>query len=242
MHVWGECQCGLDKAVTAHTALLPSDIFYVLVLFIFYFYCLLNGFFWLCFVWTSVQRKQFCSEKHFANCPKEERAGASLATIASTILILAVNPKMRISTQSLLMYPFTLWKAEKQKGALICNDSNTGTFRHKTQNSPSKWIGKPICWSKCYTCLSGNKITERLILQKPSLLSLSNLCQWGIHSEMPLKRWTWTPQELPAWVQPSPVLSLAAADGGGTRDMEHMKKPFPLDKLPLSCLSLPAPA
>lgn len=50
VHVWGECQCGLDKAVTAHTALLPSDIFYVLVLFIFYFYCLLNGFFWLCFV------------------------------------------------------------------------------------------------------------------------------------------------------------------------------------------------
>lgn len=34
LHVWGECQCGLDKAVTAHTALLPSDIFYVLALFI----------------------------------------------------------------------------------------------------------------------------------------------------------------------------------------------------------------
>lgn len=50
VHLWGECQCGLDKAVTAHTALLPSDIFYVLVLFLLYFYCLLNGFFWLCFV------------------------------------------------------------------------------------------------------------------------------------------------------------------------------------------------
>lgn len=42
MHVWGECQCGLDQAVTAHTALFPSDIFYVLVLFLLYFYCLLT--------------------------------------------------------------------------------------------------------------------------------------------------------------------------------------------------------
>lgn len=50
VYVRGECQCSLDKAVTAHTALLPGDIFYVLVLFILYFYCLLNGFFWLCFV------------------------------------------------------------------------------------------------------------------------------------------------------------------------------------------------
>lgn len=79
VHVWGECQCGLDKDVTAHTALLPSDIFYVLVPFILYFYCLLNDFFWLCFVWTSVQRKQFCSEKHFAHCPEEKQAGALLA-------------------------------------------------------------------------------------------------------------------------------------------------------------------
>lgn len=50
VHVWGECECGLDQTVTAHTALLPSDIFYVLVLFLLYFDCLLNGFFWLCFV------------------------------------------------------------------------------------------------------------------------------------------------------------------------------------------------
>lgn len=45
MHVWGECQCVLDQVVTAHTARLLSDIFYVLVLFLLYFYCLLNRLF-----------------------------------------------------------------------------------------------------------------------------------------------------------------------------------------------------
>lgn len=114
------CMCGGNVNAVwirlLHTALLPGDIFYVLVLFILYFYCLLNGFFWLCFVWSSVQRKQFCSEKHFANCPEEERAGASRAVIASTILILAVNPQTRISTQSLLNIPTYFvkgWKTER---------------------------------------------------------------------------------------------------------------------------------
>lgn len=66
MHVWGECQCVWDQVVTVHTALLLSDIFYVLVLFLLYFYCLLNRLFWLCFVWSSVKEK-FWPEKHSEN-------------------------------------------------------------------------------------------------------------------------------------------------------------------------------
>lgn len=63
----GKCQCLLDQAATAHTALLLSNIFYVLVLFLLYFYCLLNSFFQLCSVWSTAKGKQFCPEEHSGN-------------------------------------------------------------------------------------------------------------------------------------------------------------------------------
>lgn len=138
MHVCGECQCGLDQVVRAHSALLPSDIFYVLVLFLLYFYGLLNSFFWLCFVWSSLQIKQFCSEKDFENCPDEEWAGASLVSNVPSWSWLWIH-KLRFQPSHHWRYRFDLWKTGNQKGALICNSNNTGTFWNKMQNS---WVNE----------------------------------------------------------------------------------------------------
>lgn len=80
MHVWGECQCLLDQAVTAHTALFLSDIFYVLVLFLLYFLLPTKQFLSaLLYVIFSKRKAALSRGALWKHHPDEERAGTPLA-------------------------------------------------------------------------------------------------------------------------------------------------------------------
>lgn len=80
------------------------------------------------------------------------------------------------------------------------------------QNCWVNELEKSICWSKCCTRVFSIEIIV-IILQCESS-PLPGLYQWGFHSEVPVKGWTWTRQELPARVQAIPVLSLGCALNG----------------------------
>lgn len=90
-----------------HT-LLSLLVTFLMYLYFYIFYCLLNGFFWLCFVWSSLHRKQFCSGKHFANCLDEERASASLASNVPSWSWLWIH-KSGFQPSHHWRYQFTLW-------------------------------------------------------------------------------------------------------------------------------------
>lgn len=80
MHVWGECQCLLDQAVTAHAALFLSDIFYVLVLFLLYFLLPTKQFLSaLLYVIFSKRKAALSRGALWKHHPDEERAGTPLA-------------------------------------------------------------------------------------------------------------------------------------------------------------------